>query len=243
MPAVLTEIATATGRESVAINDSAIPLRGCEILAAEPRRPTLRYACRRVACSLTLRRSDRRAARDPGARRRVRPHRDPARRGRGRRARHPLPRRHRPPGGGGRADVVHAPRGRRRGRGGRRSDRLRRPGGAQLGLRRDRKPRHFGWVLRAAGGRGRNARAAAAVARAFVLADATPHGARVDGARGRLRHRGVVSSLCRRYNNADQQIKITMSGSGVKLLAGFAYTRDNEGQIKTTTSTERIGPR
>ncbi len=38
------------------------------------------------------------------------------------------------------------------------------------------------------------------------------------------------------YNNADQQIKITMSGNGVKLLAGLAYTRDNEGQIKTTTS-------
>jgi len=39
------------------------------------------------------------------------------------------------------------------------------------------------------------------------------------------------------YNNADQQMKITMTGSGLKALASIAYTRDNDGQIKTTTTT------
>jgi RHS repeat-associated protein len=39
------------------------------------------------------------------------------------------------------------------------------------------------------------------------------------------------------YNNADQQTKITIAGSGVKALASLTYTRDNDGQIKTTTTT------
>ncbi len=39
------------------------------------------------------------------------------------------------------------------------------------------------------------------------------------------------------YNNADQQMKITMIGSGLKILAAVAYTRDGDGQIKTTTTT------
>jgi RHS repeat-associated protein len=39
------------------------------------------------------------------------------------------------------------------------------------------------------------------------------------------------------YNNADQQTKITMTGSGLKILASVAYTRDGDGQIKTTTTT------
>ncbi len=39
------------------------------------------------------------------------------------------------------------------------------------------------------------------------------------------------------YNNADQQIKITFTGSGLKVLASMAYTRDGDGQVKTTTTT------
>jgi RHS repeat-associated protein len=39
------------------------------------------------------------------------------------------------------------------------------------------------------------------------------------------------------YNNADQQTKVTMTGSGVKLLAGLTYTRDGDGQVKATTTT------
>jgi RHS repeat-associated protein len=39
------------------------------------------------------------------------------------------------------------------------------------------------------------------------------------------------------YNNADQQMKITMTGNGLKVLASVAYTRDNDGQIKSTTTT------
>jgi RHS repeat-associated protein len=39
------------------------------------------------------------------------------------------------------------------------------------------------------------------------------------------------------YNNADQQTKITMTGNGLKVLAAVAYTRDGDGQIKTTTTT------
>ncbi len=38
------------------------------------------------------------------------------------------------------------------------------------------------------------------------------------------------------YNTADQQIKITMGGSGVKALASLTYTRDNNGQIQTTVT-------
>jgi RHS repeat-associated protein len=43
------------------------------------------------------------------------------------------------------------------------------------------------------------------------------------------------------YNNADQQTKITIAGNGVKALASLTYTRDNDGQIKTTTTTELPG--
>jgi RHS repeat-associated protein len=39
------------------------------------------------------------------------------------------------------------------------------------------------------------------------------------------------------YNDADQQMKITMTGSGLKVLAAVAYTRDGDGQVKTTTTT------
>jgi RHS repeat-associated protein len=39
------------------------------------------------------------------------------------------------------------------------------------------------------------------------------------------------------FNRADQQIKITMTGNGLKLLAGLAYARDNDGQVKTITTT------
>ena len=39
------------------------------------------------------------------------------------------------------------------------------------------------------------------------------------------------------FNRADQQVKITMTGSGLKVLAAILYTRDNDGQIKTTTTT------
>jgi RHS repeat-associated protein len=38
------------------------------------------------------------------------------------------------------------------------------------------------------------------------------------------------------YNNADQQTKITIAGNGVKALASLTYTRDNDGQIKATTT-------
>jgi RHS repeat-associated protein len=38
------------------------------------------------------------------------------------------------------------------------------------------------------------------------------------------------------YNHADQIMKITMGISGVKALASLAYTRDNDGQVKTTTT-------
>jgi RHS repeat-associated protein len=39
------------------------------------------------------------------------------------------------------------------------------------------------------------------------------------------------------YNGADQELKITMTGSGLKVLASLAYTRDGNGQVKTTTTT------
>jgi RHS repeat-associated protein len=39
------------------------------------------------------------------------------------------------------------------------------------------------------------------------------------------------------YNHADQQLKITMTGNGLKVLASVLYARDNDGQIKTTTTT------
>jgi len=39
------------------------------------------------------------------------------------------------------------------------------------------------------------------------------------------------------YNHADQVMKITMTGSGLKVLASLAYTRNNNGQVKTTTTT------
>jgi RHS repeat-associated protein len=39
------------------------------------------------------------------------------------------------------------------------------------------------------------------------------------------------------YNRADQQTKLTMTGSGLKVLASIAYGRDNNGQVKTTTTT------
>ena len=38
------------------------------------------------------------------------------------------------------------------------------------------------------------------------------------------------------YNAANQVMKITMTGSGLKVLASLAYTRDNDGQIKSTTT-------
>ena len=39
------------------------------------------------------------------------------------------------------------------------------------------------------------------------------------------------------YNAADQQIKITVAGNGVKALASLTYTRDNNGQVTNTTTT------
>jgi RHS repeat-associated protein len=39
------------------------------------------------------------------------------------------------------------------------------------------------------------------------------------------------------YNHADQQTKLTMTGSGLKVLASIVYGRDNNGQVKTTTTT------
>ncbi len=39
------------------------------------------------------------------------------------------------------------------------------------------------------------------------------------------------------YNAANQEMTITMTGSGLKVLASIAYTRDNDGQIKSTTTT------
>jgi RHS repeat-associated protein len=39
------------------------------------------------------------------------------------------------------------------------------------------------------------------------------------------------------YNNADQQIKITMTGNGLKVLASIAYGRDSDGQVTSTTTT------
>jgi RHS repeat-associated protein len=39
------------------------------------------------------------------------------------------------------------------------------------------------------------------------------------------------------YNDADQQTKATMSASGLKVLASVAYGRENDGQVKTTTTT------
>jgi RHS repeat-associated protein len=39
------------------------------------------------------------------------------------------------------------------------------------------------------------------------------------------------------YNAMNQVIKITMTGNGLKVLASIAYTRDSDGQIKTTTTT------
>jgi RHS repeat-associated protein len=39
------------------------------------------------------------------------------------------------------------------------------------------------------------------------------------------------------YNTADQQVKITMTGTGLKVLAAIAYTRDGDGQLKTATAT------
>ena len=39
------------------------------------------------------------------------------------------------------------------------------------------------------------------------------------------------------FNRADQVMKITMTGSGLKALASLAYTRDSNGQIKSTTAT------
>jgi RHS repeat-associated protein len=36
------------------------------------------------------------------------------------------------------------------------------------------------------------------------------------------------------FNGANQVMKITMTGSGLKVLAALAYTRDSDGQLKTT---------
>jgi RHS repeat-associated protein len=39
------------------------------------------------------------------------------------------------------------------------------------------------------------------------------------------------------YSRANQELKVTMTGSGLKALASVAYSRDNNGQVKTTTTT------
>jgi RHS repeat-associated protein len=39
------------------------------------------------------------------------------------------------------------------------------------------------------------------------------------------------------YNHDDQVVKVTMTGNGLKVLASVAYTRGNDGQVKTMTTT------
>jgi len=39
------------------------------------------------------------------------------------------------------------------------------------------------------------------------------------------------------YNAMNKVMKITMTGNGLKVLASLAYTRDNDGQVKSTTTT------
>ncbi len=43
------------------------------------------------------------------------------------------------------------------------------------------------------------------------------------------------------YNAMNRVMKITMTGTGLKVLASLAYTRDNDGQIKSTTTTGLSG--